>query len=43
MNATRHLYADPRTDPINAHIPLANRESTLLGVTITFLVRLIHY
>jgi len=32
------LSADPHQNPVNAHLPLANRQSTFYGVSIAFLV-----
>lgn len=38
--STGDTFADPRDHPDNAHLPLTNRPETILGTTITFLVRL---
>jgi hypothetical protein len=39
MNMDSVLFADPRQHPDNASLPNVNRPETIIGVTVTFLVR----
>jgi hypothetical protein len=39
MNMDSEIFADPRQHPDNANLPNVNRPETIIGVTVTFLVR----
>jgi hypothetical protein len=39
MKMDSKIFADPRQHPDNANLPNVNRPETIIGVTVTFLVR----